>query len=137
MRKQLADEHFIIALRNDDLPFSDVNIRLHKLNSIDFSTNWMAGFVQLIKRLEEDGIEKSDKFGKDAVAVWWRQHFGEDEGVREATDYYISNRLQLSQLPPSINIIKLEGPISEDIDISKAPFPPFSTWQTRRVIRYV
>jgi hypothetical protein len=123
MRRQLDDEHFIVALRIDHLPFSDVNIRLHKLNSIDFSTNWMSGFVQLIKRLEEDGIQKSDKFGKDAVAIWWRQHFGEDEGVREATDYYLSNRLELSRLPPSINIIKLEGPISDDVDISKAPFP--------------
>jgi hypothetical protein len=123
VRKQLGDDHFIIALRIDDVPFSDVNIRLHKLNSIDFSSNWMAGFVQLIKRLEDDGIEKSDKFGTDAVAVWWRQNFGEDEGVRDATDYYVSNRLQLVELPKSINIIKLESAISDSVDISKTPFP--------------
>ncbi len=123
VRKQLTDDHFIIAVRIDDLPFSEFNIRLHKLNSVDFSGNWMAGFVQLIKRLEEDGIGKNDKFGKDAVAVWWRQHFGEDEGVSDATDHYVSNRLQLVEFPKSINIIKLETAISEKVDISKAPYP--------------
>jgi hypothetical protein len=123
VRKQLADNHFIIAVRIDDLPFSEFNIRLHKLNSVDFSGNWMAGVMQLIKRLEEDGIEKNDKFGKDAVAVWWRQHFGEDEGVSNATDYYVSNRLQLVEFPKSINIIKLETAISREINITKAPFP--------------
>jgi hypothetical protein len=123
IRKQVADDHFIIAVRIDDLPFSEFNIRLHKLNSVDFSGNWMAGFVQLIKRLQEDGIEKNDRFGKDAVAVWWRQHFGEDEGISSVPDHYVSNRLCLHEFPKSINIIKLEAPISEKIDISKAPFP--------------
>ena len=123
LRKQLSDDHFIVAVRIDDLPFSEVNIRLHKLNSIDFSENWMAGFMQLVKRLEEDGIKKDNRFGRDAVAVWWRQNFGEDEGVSNANDYYCSNRLQLLESPKSVNIIKLEAPLSDEVDISKAPFP--------------
>jgi hypothetical protein len=123
VRKQLTDDHFVIAVRIDDLPFSEFNIHLHNLNAIDFSRNWMAGFTQLIKRLEEDGIEKGDNFGRDAVAVWWRQHFGEEEGISNTPDYYCSNRLQLIEFPKSVNIIKLEAPLSDEVDISKAPFP--------------
>src|ERR1700687_4670726 len=115
VRRQLTDNHFVIAVRIDDLPFSEFNIHLHNLNAIDFSRNWMAGFTQLIKRLEEDGIEKGDNFGRDAVAVWWRQHFGEEEGISNTPDYYCSNRLQLIEFPKSVNIIKLEGPLSDQV----------------------
>jgi hypothetical protein len=57
------------------------------------------------------------------VAVWWRQNFGEDEGVSNTTDYYCSNRLKLLEFPKSVNIIKLEEPLSDGVDIFKAPFP--------------
>src|SRR5436309_1218963 len=63
------------------------------------------------------------QLAKEGYPVWWRQHFGEDEGVSDATDHYVSNRLQLVEFPKSINIIILETAISENVDISKAPFP--------------
>jgi TIR domain. len=41
--KQLEDTHFITAIRIDDLPFAEFNIRLHKLNSVDCAQNcWWA-----------------------------------------------------------------------------------------------
>jgi hypothetical protein len=121
--KQLGDNHFITAIRIDDLPFAEFNIRLHKLNSVDCAPNWLAGFKHLIKRLHEDGIEKDDRFSPDSVAVWWRENFGEEEGVSEATDFYCSNRLPLIHLPPHVNIIKLEQPLPGETDITAAPFP--------------
>jgi hypothetical protein len=121
--KQVGDTHFITAMRIDDLPFAEFNIRLHKLNSVDCAPNWLAGFKQLIKRLHEDGIEKDDRFSPDSVAVWWRENFGEEEGVSEATDFYCSNRLPLIDLPPQVNIIKLEQPLPGDTDVTAAPFP--------------
>ena len=121
--KQLGDAHFITAIRIDDLPFSDYNIRLHKLNSVDCAENWFAGFKQLVKRLHEDGIEKDKRFSSDTVAVWWRENFGEEEGVSETSDYYCSNRLSLIDLPPQLNLIKLEHALPEDTDVVAAPFP--------------
>lgn len=121
--KQLGDTHFITAIRIDDLPFADFNIRLHKLNSVDCAKNWLAGFKQLIKRLQEDGIEKHARFNPDGVAIWWREHFGEDEGVSNTPDFYCSNRLALINLPAQINIIKLERALPEDTELTAAPFP--------------
>jgi hypothetical protein len=121
--KQLGDTHFIIAIRIDDLPFSEFNIRLHKLNSIDCAPNWLAGFKQLIKRLHEDGIEKNERFTADSVAVWWRTNFGEEEGVSDGQDFYCSNLLSLIDPPREVNIIRLEHALSEDTDVTTAPFP--------------
>jgi TIR domain len=123
IQKQVGDSHFITAIRIDDLPFAEFNIRLHKLNSVDCAPNWLAGFKQLVKRLQEDGIERDKRFTPDTVAVWWRENFGEDEGVSEATDFYCSNRLRLLSLPPQINIIRLEHALPEDADVTTAPFP--------------
>jgi len=121
--KQVGDTHFITAIRTDDLPFSEFNIRLHKLNSVDCAPNWLAGFQQLIKRLHEDGIDKDERFSADSVAVWWRENFGEEEGVAETPDFYCSNSLSLIEPPPQVNVIKLEHPLPEDTDVTTAPFP--------------
>lgn len=122
IRKQIADDHFIIPLRLDDLPFGDININLHKLNAIDFSKGWMAGFKKLVERLTDDGIGKDQRFGSDAVAVWWRQNFGENEGVTESPDYYCSNRLPLLELPPEMHAVRLEQALPDKFDLSIAPF---------------
>ena len=69
VRRALHDDRFIIPLRIDDLPFSDINISLHQLNAIDFSRGWMDGFRRLIDRLNDDGVTKDERFGSEAVAV--------------------------------------------------------------------
>ncbi|MEA3211697.1 MAG: hypothetical protein QOE70_4754 [Chthoniobacter sp.] len=122
VRRQLQDDRFIIPLRIDDLPFSDINIGLHQLNAIDFSKGWMAGFRKLIERLTDEGVETDKRFGTEAVAVWWREHFGENEGVSETTDYYCSNRLALRSLPADVTVLRLERELPKDFDLSTAPF---------------
>jgi hypothetical protein len=83
----------------------------------------LAGFKQLVKRLHEDGIDKDERFSADSVAVWWRQNFGEEEGVSEAADFYCSNRVSLIDLPLQVNVIRLEQVLPEDTDVTTAPFP--------------
>jgi hypothetical protein len=122
VRKQLMDDRFIIPLRIDDLPFSDINISLHQLNAIDFSRGWMGGFRRLIQRLKDDSVETDKRFGSEAIAIWWREHFGEDEGVTETTDYYCSNRLSVRNLPAEVTTIRLETALPDEFDLSTAPF---------------
>ncbi len=121
IRKQSGDDHFIIPLRLDDLPFGDININLHKLNAVDFSKGWMVGFKKLLERLTDDGIAKDRRFGSDSVAVWWRQNFGENEGVTESADYYCSNRLPLLELPLEINVLRLEAALPDKFGLSITP----------------
>ena len=109
VRKQLEDDHFIIPLRVDAFSCSNTNIRIHQLNVVDFVPNWMTGFQRLLERLQDDKVQKDERFGIDAVSVWWRQEFGEDEGISETEDIYLTNRLELTSIPSSINLIGLES----------------------------
>jgi hypothetical protein len=122
IRRQLKDDRFIIPLRIDDLPYSDINIGLHQLNAIDFSRGWIDGFQRLIERLKDDVVEIDNRFGSEAVAVWWREHFGENEGVTTTTDYYCSNRLSVRSLPGVVTVIRLETGLSGEFDLAVAPF---------------
>jgi hypothetical protein len=66
---------FIIPLRIDDLPFSEINVALHRINTIDFSRSWANGLSQLLEKLERDSIPKNpDKYNPSAVSFWWRAH---------------------------------------------------------------
>ncbi len=121
--KKLGDDRFIIPLRADDFAYSEANIRIHKLNVVDCVPNWMAGFQRLIERLEDDNVQKDKRFGHDAVSIWWRQQFGEDEGVSDAEDIYLTNRLDLKSIPSTINLIGLESEPSKDLNPNDAPFP--------------
>jgi TIR domain len=49
IRKQLKDDHFIIPLRIDDLPFGDININLHKLNASG-PLLWLSGGARTSER---------------------------------------------------------------------------------------
>lgn len=123
VRKQLGDDHFIIPLRADAFAYSDTNIRIHKLNVIDFVPNWMIGFQRLTERLQDDKVKKDERFGSDAVSIWWRQQFGEDEGISDTEDIYLTNRLELTSIPSTINLIGLESEPSKDLNPDDAPFP--------------
>jgi hypothetical protein len=123
VRKQLGDDHFIIPLRVDAFSYSDTNIRIHKLNVVDFFPNWMTGFQRLVERIEDDKVQKDPRFGVNAVSIWWRQQFGEDEGISETEDIYLTNRLELISIPSSINLIGLESEPSKDLNPDDAPFP--------------
>jgi TIR domain len=123
VRKQLEDDHFIIPLRVDAFSCSNTNIRIHQLNVVDFVPNWMTGFQRLLERLQDDKVQKDERFGIDAVSVWWRQQFGEDEGISETEDIYLTNRLELTSIPSSINLIGLESEPSRDLNPDDAPFP--------------
>jgi hypothetical protein len=123
VKKQLNDDHFIIPLRSDDLPHSEMNIRIHGLNAIDFSKDWMPSLKLLTERLEEDAVKKDARFGVDSVAVWWRQNFGENEGVREREDVYLSNTLLVQDYPEEIQVIGLEEQPSENLNPELSPFP--------------
>jgi len=50
---------FLIPLRTDDLPFSDVNIESADKIVIDFFQGWANGLAQLTAKLEKDGARSS------------------------------------------------------------------------------
>ena len=123
VRKQVGDEHFIIPLRVDDMDFSKANIRIHGLNIVDFTSSWMLGFQRLVERLRDDGVQTDPRFGKDAVAQWWTQTYGQNEGVTEQEDRYISNQFPVVRLPETIRIIGLQEQPKSELNPADSPHP--------------
>lgn len=60
VRKELADEGFIVPLLIDDtLSFDKINIELNRLNVTDFSKSWIKGLDELLQSLNNSNIPKN------------------------------------------------------------------------------
>jgi hypothetical protein len=100
--KTLNLNDFVIPLRIDDLPFSEININLHQLNAISFDANWAKGFQQLLLKLEREGVKKDPNFTPSAVSEWWRTQFGAQAGVLAETEDCPSNWFEIARLPQKV-----------------------------------
>lgn len=123
VKKQIGDEHFIIPIRVDEMEFSKANIRIHGLNIVDFTSSWILGFQRLVERLREDSVQTDSRFGKDAVAQWWTQTFGQNEGVTQQADGYLSNQFAVTRLPKTIRIIGLQEQPKDEPNPTHSPWP--------------
>lgn len=123
VRKLVDDDRFIIPLRVDDMDFSKANIRIHGLNIIDFTANWMVGFQKLVERLQDDKVPTDERFDKDSVSVWWRHYFAQNEGVTQQDDLYLSNEFAINRMPDQIQIIGLQRQPQGELSPVDSPYP--------------
>lgn len=94
---------FIIPIRIDELPFSDFNIQIHRLNGIDFFGNWASGLAKLLKKLEEEHVPKDEtRFNASAIGSWWEATHSGAEIVRNEPETLLSNWLPIEGLPEKI-----------------------------------
>lgn len=98
--KSLND--FIIPLRIDDLPFDTINIELQRLICINFSSGWAEGYRQLLKKFEDERVERDPRFSPDAVNKWWRELYPAAEGVSETPERCLSNWFGFKELPKKL-----------------------------------
>jgi len=90
-RREGLDD-FVISLRVDDtLAHSDINIQLARINAIDFRAGWAIGLRTLLKKLQQDRVQKDARFSAESVASWWQSQFGSDIRVRSELEEYLSN----------------------------------------------
>ena len=100
---------FIIPLRLDDLPHSDINIQLARLNAIDFSAGWPPGFRSLLAKLELDGVRKDPRFSPEVVASWWRTNVVSDINLAHSPETYLSNWFGIKRLPDAVYVHNTTG----------------------------
>lgn len=91
-----AFKDFIIPLKIDDLPHSDINIRLSGVNATP-SMEWAAGLAKLIEKLQLDGVPRAIRPG--AVAEWWNKIHSALSGTVKAEDSYFSNWFPVMEFP--------------------------------------
>lgn len=123
---------FIVPLRIDDIAFDDINIELQRLNCIDFSKGWPAGYKQLVEKLEKDGIRRDPRFTPDAVTQWWRANYPATEGVRIVPERYVSNWFEFSKMPETLWLHsiypgkKFEKAVEKDLLRFPVPTRPYA-----------
>ena len=100
---------FVIPLRLDDLPHSDINIQLARLNAIDFSAGWPSGFRSLLAKLELDGVSKDSRFSPEIVASWWKTNGIANVGLIRSPETYLSNWFVFRRLPDFIYVHSTTG----------------------------
>jgi hypothetical protein len=109
MKKTLKDPGFIIPVRIDDAPFSDLPIQVHQLNAIDFSAGWGAKLVELLDTLE---TAKTPKSVEDERAEFekWRGTMVRTAAIVEAgAERIVTNLLSVKMLPEHVSFFRHEA----------------------------
>lgn len=125
---------FIIPLRVDDLPYSEVNIQLARRNAIDFSQGWHRGMTQLLAKLDEDGIAKPESEGSRRVRDWWTATQSGNGSLVPEIDPHSSNWFRL-ELPETLHFHALTRDSVGLVEPPKeTPFP--ARWEHDRWISF-
>lgn len=100
---------FVIPVRIDDIPFSDVPISLHRKNLIDFTGGWHKGLAALVDTLEEAQAPKVSN-PDPALARHWLPELKGSAIVRTDTKETLdSTWLPIRSLPPAIESARILG----------------------------
>ena len=98
-KKELLQD-FIIPLRITQIPHSDMNVLIHRINAIDFTKSWAEGLANLLKKLSEDSVYKDvTRFNPKAVSDWWSAYAEGGQFLKNEPDVLLSNWFPISELP--------------------------------------
>ncbi len=122
---QKAEQHltdFVIPLLIDDLPISEFNIELTRLNAIPFRDGWHAGLVKLLAKLERDGVARRSTFGPTAVASWWRERAYAQHAILKKPEMVATNLYPLRPVDLYFHKLALDLP-DAPIEEPSIPYP--------------
>ncbi|HLH90134.1 MAG TPA: toll/interleukin-1 receptor domain-containing protein [Xanthobacteraceae bacterium] len=107
-------ENFVIPVRLDDLPFTDVRANLGRKNIIDFSGNWATGLAELVKALDRDGVPRPLEDGPGAVALMSSLRRRSRSVVVAQPEKVFANWLSIVSYPDTITFVEFDGSIREE-----------------------
>lgn len=114
---------FVIPLLVDDMPHSDINIQLARLNAIDFRLGWAQGLRFLLEKLERDGIAKDARFSPDSVTEWWQTSRETDAKVIRTPEDYLSNWYAIRRLPQALYVHSITRTQERSLNPRNFPYP--------------
>jgi hypothetical protein len=123
---QPEDPHFIIPLHIDgNLSYDEINIDLVRLNSINFKGSWHSGLLQLLQKLEEDIIPKSDQGNFDLVSNLWQNIYLNGRTLIKQQELYSSNWFPITKLPQTLYFHKFSVFLPIDFGMWKCKYPAY------------
>ena len=100
--RQLNETGFIVPVKIDDLPYSDHNIQINRLNALAFTKGWMDGLADLLKTLADDDVPRPEASGPSSVASWWNTNRLNREIIKQVPESLWTNWFPLKGLPKSM-----------------------------------
>jgi len=118
-------ERFIIPVRIDDLPFSDVRANIARKNVIDFSGNWATGLHNLLRTFERDRVPRTANASPDQLARWASVRLSVGERISPQPESLTSNWLPIS-LPPHVYFHSISASLDQiDFLLGSVRLPHF------------
>jgi len=93
---------FMIPVRIDDIPFSEIPIQIHNKNVIDFTVGWHIGLARVLKKLEQDKVPLSTAIPQTSLSEWAKAYLDSERGVRSEDQTVVSNWLSIDNLPSTL-----------------------------------
>ena len=104
--QQIRD--FVIPIRLDDLPFSDVPAQIHRKNLVDFTAGWQVGLARVIKKLEQDDVPRCLD-GQSEQLTAWSKHFLEiDARFVNLEETVMTYWLPVTYLPATAHVFRID-----------------------------
>jgi hypothetical protein len=119
---------FVIPVRIDDLPFSEVRANIARKNIIDFNRNWTAGLSILLKSLQQQQVPKTSHVSASTLSQCL------DGGLRvRATavrkpELLVSNWLLVKRMPARIDLMDVDAPLDEIPKVARSVASPSFTY---------
>lgn len=102
--------NFVVPIRIDDLPFTDVRANLSRKNIIDFGESWAKGLTALLEVLARDGVPRTLSTGAAALTESLGGGLRARAQIGWKPETLVSNWLPVRQMPASIDMIDTDGP---------------------------
>lgn len=123
-KKKLADDHFIIPLKYDNLNFDDLNIQINPLNAIRFDESWATGLKQVLDLLEEIPNIKEPNPDREFILQWWRERHNQENSVKDEPQNFHSNWFPIAKLPETLNFHYFKSKYDpKKVDFTKMKYP--------------
>jgi hypothetical protein len=100
--RQLNEPGFVIPVKLDDLPHSDHNIQIHRLNALTFTAGWQEGLVSLLTTLDDAAVPRPLQNGAAQVASWWNENRLNHDILQRKPESLWTNWFSLKGLPKHI-----------------------------------
>ena len=104
-------DNFVIPIRLDDLPFSDVRANIGRKNIIDFSENWAAGLRELLKVFARDTVPRPVEDGPSAVTLLAQTQRRSHSRLERQQEPMFANWFALQGLPEVIRFFEFDGEV--------------------------
>lgn len=109
VKKWLKDPEFIIPVRIDDVPFGELPIQIHQLNTIDFTTGWGAKLAVLVDTLAKANVPRAVTDLTPEFDRWRQASIRSDVVTERGEEPLLTSVLPIIRLPEEISFYEYEG----------------------------